>query len=321
MAYSAGDTILDDEYNAFANSSSSPFGYNHIAGTGSASDKLGLGQSDITTVSAGAAITASQWNTLFTGIINIANHTNVSTSVGSVSAGSTIEIVSALTTDLASIATAVAAGSPAASALTTTSAQTTVTTSSEGWDNTATQEISITWSNANEMRWFFNAGGKIRFTATATASSVSAKDTAFVALGQGFANLDIGSLATTRSATGQSLTTNGLSNGFYDLSTGYTTIIKLTQNSYAAYDANTIEVSAKLNASPGSSTVMTIKMVAFDDAADTQYTSGNVAGAATDVKNTPKMVSAVAFINPTTNEGLSTAYTPSSSAQVSNSTT
>jgi hypothetical protein len=35
MAYVAGDTILDDEYNAFVNSSSSPYGYNHFAGTGS----------------------------------------------------------------------------------------------------------------------------------------------------------------------------------------------------------------------------------------------------------------------------------------------
>ena len=34
MAYTAGDTILDDEYNAFVTNSSSPFGYNHFAGTG-----------------------------------------------------------------------------------------------------------------------------------------------------------------------------------------------------------------------------------------------------------------------------------------------
>jgi hypothetical protein len=34
MAYTAGDTILDDEYNAFVGSSSDPYGYNHFAGTG-----------------------------------------------------------------------------------------------------------------------------------------------------------------------------------------------------------------------------------------------------------------------------------------------
>ena len=62
MAYTAGDTILDDEYNVFVNNSSSPFGYNHFAGTGSA--QYGLGQSSISTVSAGGTVNASQWNAL-----------------------------------------------------------------------------------------------------------------------------------------------------------------------------------------------------------------------------------------------------------------
>ena len=51
MAYVAGDTILDDEYNEFVNSSSSPYGYNHFAGPGAG--EYGLNQSTISTVSAG----------------------------------------------------------------------------------------------------------------------------------------------------------------------------------------------------------------------------------------------------------------------------
>ena len=42
MAYSAGDPILDDEYNTFVASTSDPFGYNHFAGAGSA--QYGLNQ-------------------------------------------------------------------------------------------------------------------------------------------------------------------------------------------------------------------------------------------------------------------------------------
>ena len=320
MAYTAGDTILDDEYNAFANSSSSPYGYNHFAGPGAGA--YGLNQSTISTVAAGNTITASQWNSLFTGLSNISNHTNVAlTSTAAVSAGDSIAIKSALITDIAAMASQIAQGCPNATALSTSAALQTATTGSEGWDNTATQEISVTFSSADQMRWFFNAGGKIRFVVTATASSVSAKDTAFVALGTGIGNLDIGSQATTRSNSGQSLTTDGLANGFYDLSTSYTTLIKLTQNSYAAYNANTLEIQAKLNAAPGTATTMTIKMIAADPAADTQYTSGNISGVATDVKNTPKMVSTLYSINPTTAEGLSPVYTPSTSAVVSNTTT
>jgi hypothetical protein len=320
MAYVTEDTILDDEYNAFVNSSSSPYGYNHIAGTGSAD--LGLGQASISTVAAGTTITASQWNSLFTGLANLSNHTNVAlTSTTAVSAGDAIAIKAALISDIAEMATQVSTGCPNATALTASAVLRTVTTASEGWDNTATQEISVTFSTADQMRWFFNAGGKIRFVVTATAASVSAKDTAFVALGTGVGNLDIGSKATTRSNAGQTLTTNGLANGFHDLTTSYTTLIKLTQSAYAAYNSNTLEIQAKLNAAVGTATVMTIKMIATDPAADTQYTSGNVAGAATDVKNTPKMVSTVATIDPTTAEGLSPVYTALSTAEVSNTTT
>ncbi len=57
MAYQAGDTILDNEYNDFVTSSSDPFGINHIAGTGTA--QYGLGESAVATVSAGGAITAA----------------------------------------------------------------------------------------------------------------------------------------------------------------------------------------------------------------------------------------------------------------------
>ena len=94
MAYSAGDPILDDEYNTFVNSSSDPFGYNHFAGPGSG--QYGLNQSTIATVSAGDTVNASSWNSLFTGMDNIANHLNRSITASSVSAGDTIAVRSAL---------------------------------------------------------------------------------------------------------------------------------------------------------------------------------------------------------------------------------
>src|SRR6056300_1590855 len=102
MAYSAGDTILDDEYNAFVGNATSPYGYNHFAGVGSG--EYGLNQSSIATVSAGGTINASSWNSLFTGLDNIANHTNLSITASSVSAGDAIAVRSALITDLAALA-------------------------------------------------------------------------------------------------------------------------------------------------------------------------------------------------------------------------
>jgi hypothetical protein len=116
------------------------------------------------------------------------------------------------------------------------------------------------------------------------------------------------------------LTTDGLANGFYDLGTSYTTLIKLTQDSYAAYNSNTLEIQAKLNAAPGSATIFTFKMIATDPADDTQFTVGNPVDTPIDIKDTPKMVTTLFSIDPTTAEGLSPVYTPSSTATVSNTT-
>jgi len=318
MAYTAGDTILDTEYNDFASKSSSPYGYNHFAGTGSG--VYGLGQSALSTVSAGGTITAAQWNSLFTAMTNIANHTNDTlSSTTAVSTGDTIAIKAALTTDLANLAASVAAGCPNATALTTSAALETVTTAAESWDTSATQEVSITFASADTMRHFFNAGGKVRITVGTTAASVQAKDTAFADLGTAIGNLDIAAQASTRSGSGETLTTDGLANGFHDLTTSYATILKLTSDN-TSYTSNAVEIQAKLDAAVGSAVTMTIKMIATDPAADTTYDASNTDGVGADPKSTPKMVTTLYALSPNTSEGLGTGLTYSTTATVSNTT-
>ena len=230
MAYSAGDPILDDEYNTFVNSSSDPFGYNHFAGPGSG--QYGLNQSTIATVSAGDTVNASSWNALFTGMDNIANHLNRSITASSVSAGDTIAVRSALIGDLANLAADVAAGGLNVTALGTNAVGT--STSANTYNTSATIERSVTFANNNTMRAFFNGGGKIRIDPTVVTGIDGDKDTVFDDLTTtATGNLDIGAHASTRSGSGETLTTNGLANGFHDLGTGYTTILKLTSdNSY-----------------------------------------------------------------------------------------
>ena len=100
MAYVAGDKILDDEYNNFLNGTTAGnYGINYVMGTGASS--LGLGQTELVAVTAGQTVTATQWNSLFTAMDNIANHTNDTlTSTAARSAGDSIAIKSALNTDL-----------------------------------------------------------------------------------------------------------------------------------------------------------------------------------------------------------------------------
>ena len=323
MAYTAGDAILDNEYNDFVGSSSDPFGINHIAGTGSA--QYGLGESAVATVSAGGAITAAQWNSLWTAMNNAANHTNVNTgggagvlaSTSAVSTGDAVAIKAALITDLAALAAQVALGSPSATALTTSSSLQTITTSAEGWDTSATHEHSITWASADRMRHFFNAGGKVRIVTSTTEGAVSTKDQAFKDLGTAIGNLDIGAQASTRSGSGETQTTDGLANGFHDLTASYAVILKLTSDN-TSYTSNTLEISAKLDAAVGTAVTMTIKMIATDPSADDQYTAGNTSGVPVDVKNTPRMVTDIYALTPNTSQGLTTSPTHNGVAPVSN---
>jgi len=314
MAYSAGDAILDDEYNVFVNSSSDPFGYNHFAGPGSA--QYGLNQSTISTVSAGDTVQASSWNALFTGLDNIANHTNVSITSSSVSAGDAIAIRSALVSDLANLAAAVAGGSTSATAIDSAAAGASV--NSGTWNATSTIERSVTFANNNTMRAFFNGGGFIRIAPTATTGIDGLKDTVFADLCTAVGNLDLKAQASTRSGSGETLTTNGLANGFHDLGTGYTSILKLTSDN-SGYTSDTLEISAKLNAAVGSATVLTIKQVASDPAADTTYTSGNTDGVAANPNEAPIMTLTLTENFPDDSQGLAADIRVASNAQVSNS--
>ena len=178
MAYSAGDTILDDEYNVFVNNSSSPFGYNHFAGTGSGA--YGLGQTHIQTVTGGSnTISASQWNTLLTGLDSIGNHTNDTlTTRTQVTAGDTISIKSAVETDLATLAASVEAGCTSATAINGGTAAGT-STNSGTWNSSSTIERSITFASADKMRHYFNAGGKIRIDPTCVTGIDGSKDDVF----------------------------------------------------------------------------------------------------------------------------------------------
>ena len=159
MAYIAGDTILDAHYNGFITS------VNAIWGTGTG--VRGLGQSTVlSSVSAGNTVTASQWATLLTRLKSISNHqgNNGNITVDSVtnpSATDTIAIVANLATDIATLDTSAAAGTNAAGFGTPITA---TSTSSGNFTNTITHTQTFTFASADEMRYYFNAGGKIELS-------------------------------------------------------------------------------------------------------------------------------------------------------------
>jgi hypothetical protein len=324
MAYSAGDKILDDEYNNFVNGSSSPYGINYIAGTGTGN--VGLGQTEIATTSPGTTITAAQWNSLFTLMNNTANHTNDTiTSATARTAGDPIAAIAALSTDLATLQASVQGGCTSATA-TAEGAEDLSLVASAVFDTSHIVEASFTFAGGDEARWFFNAGGKLRVKITNAATNSTAIDTSYGQLITALGNFDMGATTSARSGSGETLTTDGSALGYYDLTTSYQTLIKLTQDDGTYSGAHSITVEAKTSAAHAdgrgnNGEVVTLKVsIATTETspATDDYTSGNLASQNVEANAGGPTDVAFHTVDPTTGEGLATVYTSITVAEVSN---
>ena len=184
MAYTAGDTILDDEYNTFATGNAAGTGDNGTAnlntlwGTGTGDYGYGETGSVIAAVSAGATITATQWETLVGRMETIAAHTaSTVTAVATITAGDTIDAISTLQADIVTIwANRYDA---AASGTTITSGGTSSRTaawSGAGGTQTVNTTQQVAFASENAARYFFNAGGLIKLTFSRSGGQVHPKN-------------------------------------------------------------------------------------------------------------------------------------------------
>ena len=334
MGYTAGEKITVVEYNSLLLTSTTTPGINHLIGSGELFH--GLGEVTVPIVSTGAQITATQWNSLFTAMDNLANHTNDTlTSTSQRSTGDLIEIKSALTADLATLAASVQAGCPNATALTTTAAQLTTSASSR-WNVSHIVEQRVTFNTADEMRYFFNAGGKIQINVVRSSNSgsvASSKDQAMDDLIDSLGDFKIKSQSSEYSNDGSTnVNTLGdgssaydLNIGFYDLTTSYQTILILRQD-FQTYEFMNIKIEAKLDAAPGTANTITVRTSLLDPfidgstaaTQDDTYTAGNTASVDAYANYVGVTDVIVKYVNPNTSEGLATVRTPFESAVVSN---
>lgn len=252
MTYSTGNTILDDDYNIFATGNAAGSGDNSVAnintlwGTGTGS--FGLGQTDtVAAVSAGSTISATQWATLLTRMTSLGNHTGVSiTGISNPSAGDTIGAFGALSTNITNLfgnGRLGAHGSGADSSV--------ASTSTSGWNTSSTLSKTITFADANKLRYFFNAGGLIRCAWSRSGGTTSDQNTAWtnllsnagtIVLSGSATNKTIASVAytgITKIGGGGSPSTLTTTTGAFDLTATPTTLFA---QSSTTYGSNKIEV-------------------------------------------------------------------------------
>lgn len=185
MAYSAGDTILDDEYNIFATGNAAGTGDNGTAnlntlwGTGTGDYGYGETGSVISAVSAGGTVTATQWETLVARMEAIAAHQGSSvTAVSTINAGDTVTALANFQTDINTIwsnrLNAAALGTPITSG--GASSRSTAWAGQTGTQTIATTQR-VAFASADAARYWFNAGGLITFTFARSGGTASDKNT------------------------------------------------------------------------------------------------------------------------------------------------
>lgn len=267
MTYSAGGLIQATDYNGFVSSNANA-NVNGIWGAGSSDS--GYGQTALATVSAGATVTAAQWASLVNTISSMASHQGTTiTARTAPTAGNTITILSNLNTDLTNLTTnrlnAVANGSQFTGWTGTASKTTATGSGATAWTITFTH--TITWASAAAARYFFNAGGRIKWetnkSSTGTESDDEWNDLAntlvgdiFITAGTGTQTIAGGSYTGTTKSGGTG-TPNTLltTTGWYDLTTTDTIIYKQFADT-APYTGQYIQIAAK-TAGSGTQLVLT----------------------------------------------------------------
>ena len=255
MTYSSGGLIQAADYNGFV-STNVGANVNNVWATGSTTS--GYGQSAMSTVSAAGTVTATQWAGLVNNIQSMASHTGATTTARTAPvAGNTIAVLAAVNTDLTTItanrANAAASGTQYGTFTGNISKTTATGSGSTPWTITFTH--TITWASADAARYFFNAGGIIRWQTSKTADTTES-DTEWNIMANtlnGAINITGGGTATiaTTTYTGTTKvggtgtpTTLATTTGWYQLLTTDTTLYKQFGN-IAPYTTQYIQLNAK----------------------------------------------------------------------------
>lgn len=289
MTYASGGLIQATDYNGFVAS------VNAIWGTGSSDSGYGQTTTLSTVTAASSTVTATQWSDLIARINSLRNHQTaggLGSGITQPSTGNTITYLSSLSTQI-STATSnkllnAGDGNAAAGGSGTTSAS-----NATGWTVTRSLEISYTFLSANQMRYFFNTGGFFDYNASSSALAGNTKSTDWDALTDAFGTTRIRSQSSSKEGGSGSLNINNTNAGFYDLTTSNTAVMRQYSTTAAGgYTSNYITSYARLNAAPGSSTIIYLLIVLQDDAAD--GLDDTVSGTAT--LNTAGYASGVTYI-------------------------
>jgi len=272
MSYTQGSLIDAADYNGLANVSAANVWY--VLSTGSGTYGYGQDAASISTVSAAGTITATQWAGLVHSVNKVLGHqggAGAQLATGSnigITAGATITAFANVSTAVTTIGTnRLSFNSTRGTLVTGANFDAAFSTSS------FTQTITVTFASANQARYFFNGGGRFSLVFTPSGLTDNLKETSYNDLMNAIGTLHLDAETSTRTGTGETLTTNGLAIGYWDLTTSNQTIIKLTSDN-ANYTANTLEVLMRVAGAAGTNGgkgTQVIYDITYTDGADEAF--------------------------------------------------
>ena len=330
MTYSTGGLIQATDYNTFTTTAG---GLNDIWATGS-SDK-GWGQTAFTSASTGGTVTATQWAQLVNNLGSSGSQTNTTlTSRSAPTAGTTISILANVSADITSVTTnrgnAAAVGTEYGTFSGTTSKTTATGSGTSAWTITFTH--TVTFPSADQARYFWNAGGRVRlqYGKSSTGTDTDPDWNTFAGLcGSIYVSGRVNSAAqtiagtsytgTTRiGGTGGTQTTLATTTGWYQLTTSPATIFQL--NNATAPDSGEY---IRTTATATSSTVLTLVTTWVSDGSSGVGTTADISGGtavsspATSIGAATAPTTLVTYLPPSTAQGLSASWgTPTIAASV-----
>lgn len=250
MSYSQGGKIDAADYNNFLNGSNQ---LNTVWATGTGN--AGYGQTALSTVSQTGIVTATQWATLINTLNNILTHQSGSGSgISATTAGAKIDYLSTLATSINTGYTNRLNRATVGSTVAGSAFSTVWSNASTSATLTNTVGARCAFGSADQARYFFNAGGSLKFNVSATQNASTTARTNDIISMAGFLG-GVNAFAQGgnggRSGTGGTLNTNDTAKGYWTTTKATNTTLVAITSTTAAYTSDTASIYVNLNGAAG----------------------------------------------------------------------
>lgn len=256
MTYAQGGLIEATDYNNLVGSNTSVTGTQLNATWAWGANSRGYGQTAVSQVSATSIVTATQWASLVN-TVNSANlHiNNASSGLTANTAGQIIGFSGGLQTKINGIDTdrmLFASNSATITNHNSLTAYAAWTSGSTSATITRSFGANVAFESPDKARFFFNAGGRLKFNITATADAV-ARSVAAKAVIDNMGGIALFGANTNsgRTGAGGTLGTNATTVGYYNLTIANITVVSVTSTT-ASYTTDTGTIAVRTNGTRGS---------------------------------------------------------------------